>query len=118
MSLPEKDTTKKGRVDKNWMELDAGNNSGDYKVEAIWNSAVHVGESVSGYLPGFYYLVLWKKDLEEEITWKPALALQHFWKRLNKFHYDNPDKPTTTSSSVDTALSMAKPIILLPAKRK
>lgn len=118
MLLLEKNTTKKGRVDKNSMELDAGNNSGDYKVEAIWNSAVYVGESKSGYLLGFYYLVLWKKDLEEENIWKPALALQHFRKRLNKFYCDNPDKPTTTSSSVDTALSMAKPIILLPAKRK
>ena len=59
VSLLEQDTTKKGRMDKNAIELDAGNNdSGEYKVEAIRNSAVYAKESKSGHLPGLYYMVL------------------------------------------------------------
>ena len=51
------------------MEFDAGNNkSREYKVEAIWDSAVYARESESGHLPGFYYLVSWKRYPEEENT--------------------------------------------------
>ena len=50
--------TRKMQVDKNAMELDAGNNSGEYKVKAIQDNSVYVRESKSGYLPGLYYLVL------------------------------------------------------------
>ena len=58
MSLLKQDTTKKGRVDENAIELDVGNNnSGEYKVEAIWDSAVYAKKSESGHLPGLYYLV-------------------------------------------------------------
>ena len=59
MSLLEQDTTKKRRVDKEvrQIEFDNGNNSGEYKVEAIWDSVVYARELESGYLPGFYYLV-------------------------------------------------------------
>ena len=51
VSLLEQDTIKKGRVD-NETELDAGNNSGEYKLEAIRNSAVYARESESGPLSG------------------------------------------------------------------
>ena len=78
MSLLEQDTTRKGQVHKeNAEELDAGDNSGEYEVEAIWDSTVYARESESGHLPGFYYLVLWKRYLEEENTWEPASAVQH-----------------------------------------
>ena len=41
MSLLEQDITKKGRMDENATELDANNNEGgEYKVEAIWDSAI------------------------------------------------------------------------------
>ena len=70
MLLLEQDTTKKGRVNKKIMELEA-NNSKEYKMEAIWNSAVYTNKA-EGYLPGLYYLVGWKKYLEEENTWKPS----------------------------------------------
>ena len=56
VSLLEQDTTRKGRVDENATELDAGDESGEYEVEAIRNSAVYARES-AGHLPGFYYLV-------------------------------------------------------------
>ena len=60
MSLLEQDTTKKGWVDEEvrQIEFDAGDDeSGEYEVEAIWDSAVYVRESKSGHLPGLYYLV-------------------------------------------------------------
>ena len=60
MSLLEKNTTRKGRVDKEvrQIEFDTGNNnnSGKYKVEAIQDSAVYMRESKS-HPPGLYYLV-------------------------------------------------------------
>ena len=50
-SLPEQDTTKKERVDKRVteLELEAGN-SEEYKIEAIWDSAVYTSKSESGQL--------------------------------------------------------------------
>ena len=56
MSLLEHDSTRKERVEKE-PELDAGNDSEEYKVEAIQNSAVYAMEFESGHLLGLYYLV-------------------------------------------------------------
>ena len=57
VSLLEQDTTRKGRVDEDVTELDAGDDEGgEYKVEAICDSAVYARES-AGHLPGLYYLV-------------------------------------------------------------
>ena len=59
VSLLEQDTTKKEQVDENateLAELDAGENSNEYKIEAICDSAVYARES-AGHLPGLYYLV-------------------------------------------------------------
>ena len=50
------------------MEFDTGDNSKEYKMEAIWDSMVYTKESKSGYLSGLYYLVLWKRYPEEENT--------------------------------------------------
>ena len=76
VSLLEQDTTRKGRVDENdATELDAGNNSGEYKKEAIWDSAVYAKKLKLGHLPGLYYLVSWKRYPKEENTWEPALAV-------------------------------------------
>ena len=57
LSLLEQDTTKKGWMDKNVTELDAGNNNRKYKVEVIQDNAAYAGESKSDYLPGLAYLV-------------------------------------------------------------
>ena len=61
MSLLKQNTTKKGQVDDNiteLIELDANNNeSGEYKVEAIYNSAVYAKKLESGHLPKLDYLV-------------------------------------------------------------
>ena len=111
MSLLEQDTSRKGRLDENATELDAGkDNSGKYEVEAIWNSAVYVRESAS-HLPGLYYLVSWKGYPKEENTWEPASAVQHLRKLIRSFHKDHPDKPTATSEAIDTAPPMARPTI-------
>ena len=56
--LLEQDTTKKGRVhEENVEDLDAGDDSGEYEIEVIWDSAVYVRESKSGHPLGLYYLV-------------------------------------------------------------
>ena len=76
VSLLEQDTTWKERVDEeNVEELDAGDNSGEYEVEAIRDSTVYARELESGHLPGFYYMVSWKRYSEEENTWEPASAV-------------------------------------------
>ena len=114
VSLLEQDTTKKGRVDKEvrQMEFDADDDeSGEYKVEAIWDSAVYARESESGHLPGFYYLVSWKRYPEEENTWKPVSAVQHLRKLISSFHKDYPDKPTAISLAIDTAPPMVRPTV-------
>ena len=122
MSLLEQDTIRKGRVDENATELDDGDDdSGEYKVEAIWNSAVYAKVSESGHLPGFYYLVLWKGYLEEENTWEPASAVQHLRKFISSFHKDHPDKLIVTSPAIDIAPPTARPTVkpteLLKKKR-
>ena len=71
VSLLEQDNTRKGWIDKEvrLMVFDAGNNdSEEYKMEAIRDSAVYTWESESGHLPSFYYLVTWKGYPKEENT--------------------------------------------------
>ena len=69
MSLLEQDNTRKERLDKRVKEIEliAGNNK-EYKVEAIWDSAVYVSESKSGQLSDLYYLVAWKRYPKEKNT--------------------------------------------------
>ena len=94
------------------MEFEAGNNeSGEYKVEAIWDSAVYARESKLGHLPGLYYLVSWKQYPEEENTWKPTSVVQHLRKIISSFHKDYPDKPTSTSPALNNAPPMARPTV-------
>ena len=58
VSLLEKDTTRKRRVNKNNVtELNAGNDSGEYKLEVIQDSAVYAKKSESDHLPGLFYFV-------------------------------------------------------------
>ena len=53
VSLLEKDITRKGQGDdKNAANLDIGNMSEEYKVEAIWDSKVCIKESESDHLLG------------------------------------------------------------------
>ena len=120
MFLLEQKTIMKGRVDddeSNAAELDAGD-SGEYKAEVIWDSAVYARELESGHLPGLYYLVLWKRYPEEENTWKPASAVQHLRKLISSFHKDHPNKPTATSPSSDTAPPIARLTVKLPINKK
>ena len=66
MSLLEQDTIRK-KQKFSVPEFKPGDDK-EYKVEAIWDSAVYARESESGHLPGFYYLVSWKRYLKEENT--------------------------------------------------
>lgn len=63
-------------MDKNVTELDNGN-SKEYKVKAIWDSAVYANKLAESYLLGLYYLVSWKCYSEKENTWKLSLAVYH-----------------------------------------
>ena len=84
--LLEQDTTRKEWVhEENAEELDAGDNSGEYKVKTIQDSAVYARESKSDHLPGLYYLVSWKRYPEEENTWEPASAVQYLRKLISSF---------------------------------
>ena len=66
ISLLEQDITKKRRVDENVTKLDASkDDSEEYKVEVIWKNEVYIRES-EGYPPRLYYLVSYKRYLEEE----------------------------------------------------
>ena len=68
MLLLEQDNSRKEQVDKKVMELKfVAGNIKKYKVEVIWDSAIYASK-VEGYLPNLYYLVMWKKYLEEENT--------------------------------------------------
>ena len=78
VSLLEQDTTRKVRMDEEvrQIEFDAGDyENGKYEVEAIRDSAIYARESKLGHLLGLYYLVLWKRYLEEENTWESASAV-------------------------------------------
>ena len=118
VSLLEQDTTKKGR-EFLVPEFEPGDDK-EYEVEAIWDSAVYARESKSGHLPSLYYLISWKRYLEEENTWQPASAVQHLRKLISSFHKDHPDKPTATFFAIDTAPPMASPTVrpTEPLKRK
>ena len=119
MSLLEQYTTKKERVDEEvrQIEFDAGDNdSGKYEVEAIWDSAVHLRESKSGHLPGLYYLISWKRYLEEENTWKSLLVVQYLRKLISSFYKNHPDKSTATSPAIDIASLMARPTVIPTVK--
>ena len=103
------------------MEFDAGNNdSREYKVEAIRDSAVYARKSESGHLPRPYFFVSWKVYLEEENTSKPASAVQHLRKLISSFYKDHPDKLTATSPVINITLPIARPTVNLtgPPKQK
>ena len=121
MSLLEQGTIRKEQVhEENVEELDTGDNSGEYEVEAIRDSAVYARESESGHLPGLYYLVSWKGYPEEENTWEPASAVQHLGKLISLFYKDYPDKLTATFPTINTTPLMARPTVkpTKPLKRK
>ena len=83
--LLEQDTTRKGRVDKNVTEFEAGDEEG-YEVEWIRDSAVYAKKSEAGHLPCLYYLVSWKSYTKEKNIWEPASIGQHLWKLISTFH--------------------------------
>ena len=110
VSLLEQDNTRKGRVKETQLKLDTGN-SKEYKVEAIWDSAVYGRESKSGHLLEFYYLISWKSYPKEENTWELASTVQHLRKLISSFHKKQFDKPITMFPTINTAAPMARPTI-------
>ena len=87
-------------------------------MEANWDIAVYARESESGHLPDLYYLVSWKSYPEEEETWELASAVEHLSKLISSFYKDHPDKPTTTSRTINTAPPMSRPTVKPPEPLK
>ena len=115
VSLLEQDTTRKGQVDEEvrQIEFNTGDDeSGEYKVKAIWDSAGYARESKSGPLLGLYYLVSWKRYPKEENIWEPASVIQHLKKLISSFHKEHLDKPTATSPAINTAPPIARLIVM------
>ena len=111
MLLLELDNTKKEWVDKKVTKLDfEANNSEEYKVEAIRDSAIYAKES-KGHLPKLYYLVAWKGYLEKKNTWEPVLAVHYLRKLISSFHKNHPEKPSATFPTIDSSLLMARPTV-------
>ena len=73
--LLEQDTTRKVWV-KKIPELDVGEDSNEYKVEAIWDNAVYA-RKWKGHLLKLYYLIAWKGYPKEKNTWESVSAVQH-----------------------------------------
>ncbi len=98
-------------MDKATSQLEfKGNGEGEeYKVEAIWDSAVYARGSNSGLLPDLYYLVSWKSYPEEENTWEPASAILHLRRLISTFHKEHTEKQIATTPPVESAPPMAKP---------
>lgn len=107
--LLKQDTTRSRLVDKNEIELNAGNNkSGEYKLKVIQDSAVYARELETGHLINLYYVISWKSYLEEENTWKLYSVVQYLKKLISSFYKDYFDKPTATSEVINTSPPMAK----------
>lgn len=108
----EQNIIKKGRVDKNAAELNAGNNKKKYKVKAIQDNVVYARKLKLGYyLSGLYYLVLWKSYLEEKNTWEPVSAAQHLKKLISFIYKNHLYKLKAISKAINTALLITKLII-------
>ena len=118
VSLLKQDTTKKRREDKSTTKLDANDNKrGEYKIEAICDSAVYAKKSAS-HLPGFYHLVFWKDYPKEKNTWELYSAIQYLRKLISLFYKDHLDKQTAISKAINIAPLMARPTIKLTALKQ
>ena len=118
MSLLEQNTIKKKWVDdENVSKLNVGNESGEYEVEAIRDSAIYAKE-VDGDLPGLYYLVTWKGYLEEKNTWEPSLPVMHFRKMISTFYKDHSEKSIVRSPLLDTTPPITRLTVSFPVKQK
>lgn len=67
MSLLEKKSTKKGRINKLLVQEFESDNNKEYEMEAIQNIAIEA-KKVNRYLSRLYYLVAWKNYPEKENT--------------------------------------------------
>ena len=101
---------KKEQLDKQVTELEAGN-SGEYKVEAIFDSFVYASELELDQLSGLYYLIALKNYPKKKNIWKPLSAVQHLKKLISCFYKEHSEKPTATSPPIDSTPSMARPTV-------
>ena len=57
------------------LELKAGSDNEEYKIEDICNSVVYARESEASHLSGLYYQVSWKGYSKDKSTWELASAI-------------------------------------------
>ena len=106
-------------MSKEILELDISNdNSKEYKVEAIWDSAVYANKLESGHLQGLYYLVTKKGYPKEENTWVSLSAVQNLKKLISSFHKNYLKKPTANSPPINSAPPIDRPTIKPTIKYK
>lgn len=86
-----------------------------YKMEVIQASTVYIKEA-DRYLPGLYYLVVWKCYPEEKNIWKPSLAVMHFQKMVSIFYKNYSEKLTVILVPLNSISPIAKPTIKLFVK--
>lgn len=86
------------------------NNSKKYKVKTICDSKVYARESDNSHPQSLYYMILWKNYPKEENTWKSTLAMLHFYKIINTFYHDYPEKAIITFMPINSVLPIAKPM--------
>lgn len=119
MSLLEQDRTRERRVDEDATQLKFElNDNEEYEVKGIQDSAIYAKKLEAGHLPKLYYLVFEKSYLKEKDTWKLSLVVMHLKKIVSTFYKDHPEKSTSTSIPLNSALPMAKLIVKLFAKQK
>ena len=111
MLLLEQENTRKRWMNEfaDLLEFETGDNK-EYEVKAIRDNIVYAKEA-NKYLLKLYYLVTRKGYLKEENTWESSSIVMYLWKMVSTFHKDYPEKPTVISVLLDSAPSMAKPII-------
>lgn len=83
------------------------NNSKNYKVEVVCDSAVYVRESENN-LSGFYYLLSWKNYPEGENTWKSAVAAQYLQRLLSIYHKKNLERFMAIFKPINTISPIAR----------
>lgn len=74
----------------------------ELEEEDTRDSAVYARESEGGRPPGLYCLIHWKDTTSSEGTWEPDAGIKHLRRLVCTFHQDHPQKPTATSSPIDT----------------
>lgn len=107
---------KKRILDKmtSYLEFDNDNDKdSQYEIKEICNSAVYAKELERSHLSGLYYCVSLKDSLKKENTWELTSVFKYFWKLINNFYKDYPNKLAGILLLINTVIPITKPIVRL-----